>query len=270
MNKIELIDSLIKETEDLTFLDDDKLNTIKMRARIIIRNNLNNPENYIKELDEIQFTHEYQIINQYGTQLGAHLSMDFQNSKLNIWISGKNQMLNFLNILKKDLESFEQRADNKKNGDCTNYRDIFIVHGHDEEMKQAFARVIEKLDLRPIILHEQSNEGRTIIEKITDYSDISFAIILLSPDDIAYPKDSSPKQKKLRVRQNVIFELGFFIGKLERSRVFVLYKEDDNFEMPSDYHGNLYIPYDIAGNWKFSLTKELRTCGFNVDANRLI
>ncbi len=205
------------------------------------------------------------------SSIGMGGSIDIWNSEVGVWISGKNQMLNFLNIIKEELESPEQIGDYKKKADiCTNFKDIFIVHGHDEEMKQAVARVIEKLNLKPIILHEQANEGRTIIEKFTDYSDISFAVILLSPDDLAYPKDGSPKQKRLRVRQNVIFELGFFIGKLEKKRVFVLYKEDNNFEMPSDYHGNLYTPYDAFGNWKFSLIKELRTCGYNVDANKLI
>jgi len=119
-------------------------------------------------------------------------------------------------------------------------------------------------------LHEKLSEGRTIIEKFTNYSDVSFAVVLLSPDDMAYPKDQTPENAKPRARQNVIFELGFFIGKLGRNRVLVLYQEEKNFEMPSDYSGVSYTPYDNSGRWKFNLVKELKVCGYNVDANKLL
>jgi len=147
---------------------------------------------------------------------------------------------------------------------------IFIIHGHDEAMKQTVARTLEKLGLTPVILHEQPNIGRTIIEKFTDYSDVSFAIALLSPDDIVYPKSANPKQAKSRARQNVIFELGFFLGKLGRNRVVVLFNQNDNFEMPSDYSGVLFVPYEEDNHWQFNLLRELKACGYNVDANNLL
>lgn len=148
-------------------------------------------------------------------------------------------------------------------------RKIFIVHGHDEEMKQTVARTVEKLDLKPIILHEQANGGKTIIEKFeTNSNDLSFAIILLSPDDKGCTANSFPRAAKFRARQNVILELGYFIGKLGRDRVFVLNKNSSNFELPSDIFGVLYTPYDI--NWKFELVKELKACGYDVDANKLL
>ena len=75
---------------------------------------------------------------------------------------------------------------------------------------------------------------------------------------------------KTRARQNVIFELGLFIGKLGRRNVSVLYQEDKDFEMPSDYKGVLYTPYDTSGRWKFELVKELKNCGYDVDANKLL
>lgn len=146
---------------------------------------------------------------------------------------------------------------------------IFIVHGHDEEMKQTVARIVEKLDLKPIILHEQPNGGKTIIEKFeTNSNDVSFAIVLFSPDDKGCTVDSFPDDGKFRARQNVILELGYFIGKLGRDRVFVLHKNSSNFELPSDIFGVLYTPYDI--NWKFELVKELKACGYDVDANKLL
>jgi hypothetical protein len=109
---------------------------------------------------------------------------------------------------------------------------IFIVHGHDELAKESVARFIEKIGLEAIVLHEQPNAGRTIIEKFEDYSNVGFAVVLLTPDDIGSPKDKR-NESQPRSRQNVILELGYFMGRLGRGRVCALYKE--GVEIPSDY-----------------------------------
>jgi predicted nucleotide-binding protein len=145
---------------------------------------------------------------------------------------------------------------------------VFVVHGKDELMKQVVARTIEQLGLKPIILHEQADKGRTVIEKFTECSDVDYAVILLSPDDYAYPKEAKPEKRKLRARQNVILELGYFIGKLGRKKIMALYRETDNFEMPTDFAGVVYTPFD--DKWQFKLVKELKACGYDVDANKLI
>ena len=137
-------------------------------------------------------------------------------------------------------------------------------------MKQSSARFLEKIDLRPIILHEQPNKGKTIIEKFNDYSNVSFAIVLLSADDVAFSKNEKVENASFRARQNVIFELGFFIGKIGRECVVVLHEQVDNFEIPSDYQGVLYIPYDNSGNWKLSVAKELKAIGYKIDGNKLL
>lgn len=145
---------------------------------------------------------------------------------------------------------------------------IFIVHGHNEAFKQSVARVVERLRLKAIILHEQPNVGKTIIEKLESYSNVGFAIVLLSPDDIGKGISEPDSNYKRRARQNVIAELGYFIGKLGRERVCTLYMDD--VEIPSDFDGVLYIPYDEAGNWRFELFRELKAVGYDVDANRLV
>lgn len=144
-------------------------------------------------------------------------------------------------------------------------RDIFIVHGHDEGAKQTVARFIEKLELRPIILHEQPNEGRTVIEKFEDYTNVGFAVVLMTPDDVG-ASASEKDNLKARARQNVIFEFGFFVGKLGRGRVCALYKGD--VEIPSDYKGVLYVP--MEGDWQLSLAKEIKATGIQVDLNKVI
>ena len=145
-------------------------------------------------------------------------------------------------------------------------RDIFIVHGHDEAAKQEVARVIEKLELHAIILHEQPDKGRTIIEKFEHHSDVGFAVVLLTLDDMGYPKDT-PSEVKPRARQNVVLELGYFIGILGRSNVCPLLKSD--VEIPNDYAGVLYKKMDASGAWRFELAREIKAAGIDVDLNRL-
>ena len=145
---------------------------------------------------------------------------------------------------------------------------VFVVHGHDDEMKHAVARVLTQLKLEPIILHEQPNEGKTIIEKFERDADVGFAVILLSPDDIGYPKSSDPKDAQHRARQNVILELGYFVGRLGRSKVVALKR--DNLEVPSDLGGVVYTQFDVSGNWRFEIVRELKAAGYEVDANALV
>ncbi|HUF53541.1 MAG TPA: nucleotide-binding protein [Dehalococcoidia bacterium] len=126
------------------------------------------------------------------------------------------------------------------------------------------------LDLDPVILHEQPNKGRTIIEKFEDFSDVGFAVILLTGDDMGYLVAKGPDSARPRERQNVILELGFFLGRLTRARVVALYSPDPPLELPSDYDGVLFVPLDAAGAWKLELVRELRAAGIDVDANKLL
>ena len=105
--------------------------------------------------------------------------------------------------------------------------------------------------LEPIILHEQVNNGQTIIEKIEKNSDVACAIILLTPDDEGKLKNSD-LPLKTRARQNVIFEAGYFMGKLGRNRTIILSGVEETM---SDIDGIVYI--DI-NNYKSALLKELK------------
>lgn len=142
---------------------------------------------------------------------------------------------------------------------------VFIVHGHDEAARETVARAIEKLGLEAVILNEQANEGKTIIEKFEAHSAPGFAVVLLTPDDLGGKDEDSLVP---RARQNVILELGFFMGKLGRNRVLALVK--GGIEIPSDISGVVYEPMDDGGNWKLRLGKELRAAGIAVDMNLLV
>lgn len=170
-------------------------------------------------------------------------------------------------LIKSDVEVKEQsEMVSKTNANEINKENIFIVHGHNNDILQSVARTIEKLGLKPIILHEQPNAGRTIIEKFEGSSAVGFAVVLLTDDDEG--KSKTEIDLKKRARQNVVLELGYFIAKLGRSNVLPLYSE--GVEIPSDIHGLLYVPIDKANSWKFTLAKELKEAGYNIDANLLM
>jgi predicted nucleotide-binding protein len=147
-------------------------------------------------------------------------------------------------------------------------RRVFIVHGHDEAMKQSVARLVSDQGLEPIILHERPDAGRTIIEKFEQNSDVVFAVVLLTPDDEGRSKRDSTIPVNDRARQNVIFEHGYFIGKLGRERVCAVYVA--KVELPSDMAGVLYIAYDANGAWKFQLAREMQNAGLPIDLNKVV
>ncbi|WP_082474646.1 TIR domain-containing protein [Sphingomonas sp. Leaf343] len=144
-------------------------------------------------------------------------------------------------------------------------RKVFVVHGHDGEAQQAVARFMERLGFEAIILHERASQGRTVIEKIEAEAGVGFAIVLLTPDDEgrAMGGDLQP-----RARQNVMLELGYFIGRLGRNRVCALKRGD--LEIPSDFAGVVWEQMDDGNGWKQSLGKELEAAGYAVDWNKVM
>ncbi|SDH83425.1 TIR domain-containing protein [Mucilaginibacter gossypii] len=142
---------------------------------------------------------------------------------------------------------------------------VFIVHGRDEIAKLQAARLIEKLGFTPIILHEQSSAGKTIIEKIESYSNVGFGIVLYTACDMGAVQGEEANLKS-RARQNVVFEHGFLIGKIGRKNVCALVKGD--IETPNDISGVVYIDMNNA-RWEVDVAKELKESGYNVDMNKL-
>jgi len=132
-------------------------------------------------------------------------------------------------------------------------RKVFVVHGHDEGAREAVARFLEKIGFEAIILHEKANEGRTVIEKVEAHGDVGFAVVLLTPDDEGCAKGETLKP---RARQNVVLELGYFVGRLSRKRVFALKRGE--IEIPSDFGGVVYEPFDGSGGWKQALAENSR------------
>lgn len=173
--------------------------------------------------------------------------------------------------LREDLADHEHAAIPETSVAIDNFqqalsRKVFVVHGHDEAAMHGLARFLEKLGLEAIILKEQPDQGRTIIEKFEgSAADVRFAVVLLTPDDLGSSiKSDTPDA---RARQNVIFELGYFAGKLGRGRVCLLRK--GQVEIPSDLYGVIYTDMDPADGWQAKLVRELKAAKLDFDANRL-
>ena len=153
-------------------------------------------------------------------------------------------------------------SQSKDESQPVNASQVFVIHGRDHGTRDTVASFLRKLELEPVILEEQPNRGRTIIEKFEEYVQGDFAVALLTPDDMG---GLSNDELQPRARQNVIFEFGYCIGKFGRDRVLALVKGDP--EIPSDYSGVLYIPMDESGGWQMRLIREMNSVGFNIDAN---
>ena len=148
-------------------------------------------------------------------------------------------------------------------------RNVFISYGHDEEAKITVAKFVENLGLKVTDLHEQPRNDLTVIENLEKYADdTGFAIALLTPDDVGALKDEADRQLNPRARQNVLLELGYFIGKLNPNQVCLLYKE--GVELPSYIRDVAYVPMDSADGWKLKLCKEMQNAGFPVDMNKIL
>jgi predicted nucleotide-binding protein len=134
-------------------------------------------------------------------------------------------------------------------------------------LKEGLARFLERLGLDPIILHERANSGHAVIEKIERHSDVTFAVVLLSPDDEGRLREGADSLRP-RARQNVVFELGYFLAKLGRGKVCALLKGE--VEIMSDYQGILYVSVDASESWKLALARELRAANIEVHLNRAL
>jgi predicted nucleotide-binding protein len=265
--KRELLVGLREDFEELPLSDKAELDRLRRRGAVLARLIFGSDSPHIEELASIQFSRNMPMAS---SSSGSKYPSDEQRRKAheNAWRSGRTQSVNLVDAMLQELdltEATRQEDDQVPSG--SNPDHVFVVHGHDNEMKLAVAWTVKKLGLEPVILHEQPDRGQAIIEKIERHSDVGFAVVSLSPDDIGYLEGKGPDAARPRARQNVIFELGYFAGKLGRANVVALYRGE--IELPSDYDGVLYTRYDgDSGAWRNRLVLELQESGYD-SANRL-
>ncbi len=166
------------------------------------------------------------------------------------------QAVHYPPALKEEVKGVKENMSNK----------VFIVHGHDNEALFDMARTLEKGGFEAIILREQADGSKTIIEKIEKHTDVDYAVVLYTPCDLGRDKDVPVEKERYRARQNVVFEHGYLISKLERDHVCAFVKGD--VETPGDIGGIVYVSMDDGGAWKVELAKNMRSAGLPVDMNK--
>lgn len=188
---------------------------------------------------------------------------------------GRNQLLKVIGKVKRLIENPEtsqslknelKNSEEKATGIFNNK--VFVVHGHDDTAKTELEIFLGEIGLEPIVLHRQADEGQTIIEKFEKHADVGYAFILLTPDEVTYLRDQeslsdNERKKEFRARPNVIFEFGYFVGRLGRSRVCCLHTGD--VVLPTDISGMVYKSYtknieEIA----YAISKDLKAAGYKL------
>jgi predicted nucleotide-binding protein len=166
------------------------------------------------------------------------------------------------------LEASAIAVSQSRNAASTKSNKVFIVHGHDEVAKTSLEVFVRENGLEPVVLHRQADQGQTIIEKFERHSEVGYAFILLTPDEVAYlavdeGKPDSERKKEMRARPNVIFEFGYFVGKLGRSRVCCLHT--GGVSLPSDISGMIYKAYNKSiEEVAYSILKDLKAAGYSL------
>ncbi|QPW49744.1 nucleotide-binding protein [Bacillus thuringiensis] len=264
MDKIKLLTELKEKTNELRFNDSPGLKNLKLEAKLLFKKILEDSEveEYINAIEGARF------------YLMAYSNYTPETAERKQWEEGKNSIIGTVDVIIKML-SLESSLPKKSELDLSaspQNNKVFIVHGHDEAMKLHVKDTLTRLNLEPIILHEQLDQGDTVIEKFErEAKNVSFAIILLSPDDRG--KAVNDDIYRPRARQNVILELGYFTGKLGRNRTFNLVKNpspQERIEQPNDISGVIYHEFDSAGGWKLKLSQSLKGAGYNIDLSNLI
>ena len=234
-----------------SYSNKDNLEGEQIRLTRFIEKRIDSPEFFLDQIKNIRYSPSIFIPN---------TSEDYF---IEPWECGKHQLITIVDSVIEDLKddlTSNTSYHSEKSAITNSKNSIFIIHGHDDEMKAEVARYIEKLKLTPIILQERLNKGDTIIEKFERLSnEASFAVALFSDDD-----DFNGEK---RARQNVILEYGYFIAKLGRKNTMLLKKGE--IEIPSDINGVLYEDYTTS-SWKSSLAQALKESGFNIDMNNVL
>ncbi len=210
-------------------------------------------EDYLDEIEHVIDSNHLLRANYYKNKIDDI----FDNlDNLSVWTSDEDRMLH-LKIQKAISNLSRQILDENKK--------IFIVHGRDISMRDKVSSLLGRLRLDYVILESEHNSGETVIEKfLRNAETCEYAIVLFSADDIGGLKENDSLMSP-RVRQNVLLELGYFLGKIGRKNIIILHEVDKKIEKPSDYEGIVYEPFDEYGAWKSKLIKEMRRAKIYVE-----
>jgi len=181
---------------------------------------------YVREL--IDLYNDTKIQNNYSIQI----INDFNEGTSNyIGSPSYKSVENIISIIRASITRFTRNPKllNSKKVEALSLKqvqreNVFIIHGREEAKWRELQSILEKeFHLNPIILEEKPDAGcNTIIEKFENYAqECKYAIAVFTPDD----EVTFEKKTYLQTRPNVIYEIGWFCGRLGRSQVMLLLKE---------------------------------------------
>ncbi len=197
-----------------------------------------------------------------GNNLGTKIILS-NGCIVNCWDKGT------VNCQGKEAQDIEELLSNNIGLSPKNNK-VFVVYGHDKNARTQLEAMLRRWDLEPLIIDQLPSDGGTIIEKLEKYTNqVEFGIVLATPDDVGYAKNNEDN-KKYRVRQNVVLELGMLLATIGRPRVAILLSQAENMESPSDINGLIYIPFkDNVEEVALSLAKEMNRNGYNIEVSKL-
>lgn len=184
------------------------------------------------------------------------------------YIAELEYIIKELSASAEDLENKGEKKPRKRRGNK-----VFIVHGHDKANLYELRDLLkDRFKLDCVIMSKQPGKGRTLIEKFEqEAQDAGFAFVLMTPDDQIAPEEGvmignlglpvkSKTPQYFQARPNVIFELGWFYGKIGRDRVCIVFKKDTKIH--SDLDGISRIEFNESVTEKvLEIENELRAAG---------
>ena len=226
---------------------------------VAIKNTFGEASNYHQDFESVRFEPQFTV--SYGILEFQYLTAHVEG--LDSAAAILRSMINEIQEYWSDDPQESFSPDATETPQPVNTNRVFVIHGRDHGTRDSVARFLESLGLVAVILEEQPDRGLTVIEKFEVNAKGDFVVALLTPDDVGGP---NPDKLQPRARQNVVFELGYFVRAFGRNRVRALMKGE--VEIPSDYAGVLYIPMDESGGWQMRLIREMKSAGLDIDANR--
>lgn len=250
----------------LEFLETESLN---MHSRLLddLNSRVYLPPKVLKTKIEVFIRELKNFLESEGLETKAeilkNIQLDSEDSK--DYISFISRVLTpFINKLILEIERFpgeiSRESKNKDTKATPKGNKVFIVHGHDETNLYKLKDLLkDRYKLECIIMKFQAGKGRTLIEKFEqEAGDAGFAFILMTPDDLV--EIPGKKEQYAQARPNVIFELGWFHGKLGRNRVCILFKKGT--QIHSDLAGVSRIEFNESVEEKvLEIEQELRAAG---------
>jgi predicted nucleotide-binding protein len=253
------LEHLRQAFQDLAVGDEATLKRLRIQLETITRKALGKEaERFIEEINGIRF-HPF-----YPARRGPDRTAE-------TWEHAKALMVAVIESIEHALSINGEHtsASDSDNKDVTSNR-VFVVHGHDQAMLKAVEAYLQRLGLKPVVLGEKANEGLTLVEKFLKHSDVTYAVVLLSPDDVGAERSEPIGNLKPRPRQNAILELGYFMARLGRSRVAAIVDATvADVEYPTDVSGVVHIPFNPSNDeWQLLLFREVNAASLPLDVSK--